>query len=226
MLHVRSLCTICCMVVFSAANHFPKTTSVLTEVYQGGMTVNSPVKGTGSRDRFQIFWQKWIVLSRFKLESLLDFDFVKMLLSWDIVIAIFCVVNANTYWRNNIWWRINCNLLSKVIWKMLMACLRATSFGFSYTSIGFCKQTSLAGDGLNMLWPILNYTFECNFFSTTMAAQQTEWGTLIQPLEKPTADGNKYSSAAKKLTYNCFNMFSPKPHCKCWFSKDRIYGTG
>jgi hypothetical protein len=29
-----------------------------------------------------------------------------------------------------------------------------------------------------------------------LAAQQREWGTSFQPLKKPTANGNKYSSAA------------------------------
>jgi hypothetical protein len=44
---------------------------------------------------------------------------------------------------------------------MLMASLRATSVSFSFTSIGFSKQTNHIGI-LKMLRPILNYTFECN----------------------------------------------------------------
>ncbi len=82
----------------------------------------------------------------------------KILLWWDIVIAIFWAVKVNSYSRNNIYWRSlpnYCYLLSKPISKMLMASLRAAIVCFSYMYFNrfFVNRRIILHGILNMLWP-------------------------------------------------------------------------
>ncbi len=90
---------------------------------------------------------------------------------------------------------------------MLLASLRAASVSFSYTSVCF------------LFW---STKYAASYFELYIlslinnSTGGTEWGTLVQPLKKPTANGNKYSSAAieilqktgTSITYFS-NMFSP-----------------
>ena len=57
------------------------------------------LKETGTPDRIQMFWQKWIILCRSNKESLLFFWIFKMLLCCPIANAIFCVVNLQVFLR-------------------------------------------------------------------------------------------------------------------------------
>jgi hypothetical protein len=55
-----------------------------------------------------------------------------------------------------------------------------------------------------MLWPSLNYFFECNL-QQPHAALQREWGISIQPLKKPTAT----SSHPPPLPTHPYHTFPP-----------------
>ena len=65
-----------------------------------------------------------------------------MLLWWAIVIANFPAVKEKAYWRNKTCWTffLNHHLpLSKTIWEMSRASLRASCVVLIYTSIYFCE---------------------------------------------------------------------------------------
>jgi hypothetical protein len=67
-----------------------------------------------------------------------------------------------------------------------MASLRAAIVGFIYYHIGV----------LNMLYPILNYIFECNYNITGGSTKRIRSLSSVFEEADSQANGNKYSSAA------------------------------
>jgi hypothetical protein len=133
--------------------------------------LNSALKGNGSQVEFKCFNN--IIPSLTK--NIFWFWICKMLLWWPFAIAIFCAVKVKNYWRNNIYWRFLQNhprTLSKIIWNLSKNLEVALILLSSFIQWNFVKEKHIR-------------------LYRPMAAVLREWGTSLQPLEKPTAKRNK-----------------------------------